>query len=147
MNVLKSFINHVRTVWYHNMYVILDGRDNSVTVSKALFRSMRVGSRSDFRIFVFKTGSTYGFCFAEDSPALKDVNTQFATLQMSPAYKVIGFQSEQPSVCQMLYDFGLPYDVMCRISVFPKKAGDLRYYELQRPDTTNIRLYDKGSKS
>lgn len=130
--ILIQIIRAVKALWHHGKFVIVDGRDNTITISKRLYRDMTSSMRTDFRIYTFAVGNTYAFCFLDADPSLTEQHAPFELLQISAVHNTIGFHSDIVSC--ILHKIGLPYDAICTISVIPKvsKAG-IRYYELQCP--------------
>lgn len=133
---LSDSIRAVKALWYRNCYVVLDGRANSVTLSKALYGRMMRYERTDTGIFVFRSGDTGLYCFAmrEDFEALRNSKTVFSQLQYNEQHHKIGFRSDRPSVTAVCDGYDVPLDRMVRLSVFPRKTGKGEtFYEIQRP--------------
>ncbi len=145
---MNRIIRTFKALLYRKFYVTLDGSDNSVTCSKKLLKHMRIFKRSDHKLFVFKVGDTYGFCFVTDAPALLDEKTQFTELQFNGKYKTTGFETLNPSVQSMFYAWNMPHDIKLRLEVYPCRAGSVRFYEIQPPSSSvsDKRVYDKRSK-
>ena len=118
-------------------FVVLDGRANSVTLSKGIYDHIMQKERTDNYIFVFRLSDrgTYGFCMREDWEELRKANTAFAQLQFNQKYKKIGFRSEYPSITAILDDYNLPLNRMVRITCIPRKSAKGEpYYEIMRPN-------------
>lgn len=133
---LSDKIRSIKGLWYHKYYVVLDGRANSVTISKALYDHMMRYDRSNTEIFVFQSIDTqlYGFAMREDFEALRNANTVFCQLQYNEEHRKIGFRSDHPSVTYICYQYNIPTDKMVRLSVLPRKtAQGETFYEIQRP--------------
>ena len=113
------------------MFVIADAEDNSITFSKKLFKHMRVFEQDSAKVYVFYIPETqcYGFVL---NPKLEK-ETQLAEIQYNTKYKCIGFESLVPTVNKIFYDYGLPAECSCMLSVKPKKVGDLQYYQIIPP--------------
>lgn len=136
MKYLDKKIRSMKNLWYRNFYAILDGRVNSVTLGKCLYKHMVRDERESTQICVFKAGDTKKYCFAfrEDFKQLMDAATVFTELQYNTEYEKIGFRSDQPSVNFILSEYGLPIDKAVKLSVIPKKTGNGQtFYEIQRP--------------
>lgn len=132
----KYLFNKIRGFWFRKYYVTLDGRANSVTISKALYEHMMRYERTTTEILVFKSGDTklYSFAMREDFVSLHKIQTYFSTLQYNERYEKIGFRTDHPSVTAILDDYGLPCDKMVRLSVIPRKTNtEVTFYEIQRP--------------
>ena len=110
------------------MYVIIDGADNSVTLSEALYRDIEPDMGDEAKVFVFRIAGarTYGFSV---NPKL-DQPTQLADIQ----HKCVGFESLNSTVNRMLYDYGLPAGAKVKLSVGKGTAGNVRYYTILPPD-------------
>lgn len=133
---LSDIIRTAKALWYRNCYVVLDGRANSVTVSKALYGHMMRYERTSTDIFVFDCSDTYQYAFAmrEDFEALRNSKAVFCQLQYNEKYHKIGFRSDRPSVTAICDNYNLPLDRMVRLSVIPRKtAQGETFYEIQRP--------------
>ena len=129
-------IRAVRALWFRKHYVVLDGRANSVTVSRRLYRHMMQPERTRTDIIVFRSGDTglYGFALKEEFVSLLDVPCQTSPLQYNERYRKIGFRTDQPSVTAICTAYGCPVDRMVRLSVIPRHtAQGETFYEIQRP--------------
>lgn len=135
---LSDKVRTLKSLWYRKYFVVLDGRANSVTISKALYDHIMRYDRTNPEIFVFECSDTaqYAFCVREDFPQLRDANTTFCPLQYNEEHRKIGFRSEHPSVTAICDRYNLPLNKMVRLSVLPKKLyNGETYYEIQRPNT------------
>lgn len=120
--------------WIDNlfMYVVVDGKDNSVTLSKRLAKRMKVMTLEQVKVFVFYIPSirSYGFMLNPDF----EQETQLSELMYNDKYRSIGFESLCPTVNRILYDYGLP-SVICKLPVKECKTADSkRYYQICRPN-------------
>ena len=133
----KYLIDKINGFRHRNDFVVLDGRANSVTLSKGIYDHIMQKERTDNSIFVFRLSNrcTYGFCMREDLEELRKANTAFAQLQFNQKYKKVGFRSEYPSITAILDDYDLPLDRMVRLTCIPRKSGKGEpYYEIMRPN-------------
>lgn len=134
---LSNKIREIKGFWFRKYYVVLDGRANSVTISKSLYNHMmRYERNKSTEVLVFRSGDTklYSFAMREDFPILLETQGYFCPLQYNEQYKKIGFRSDHPSVTAILDDYNLPLDRMVRLSVIPRKTGNGEtFYEIQRP--------------
>ena len=133
----KYLIDKINGFIHRNDFVVLDGRANSVTLSKGIYYHIMQKERTDNSIFVFRLSDrgTYGFCMREDWEELRKANTAFAQLQFNQKYKKIGFRSEYPSITAILDDYDLPLDRMVRLTCIPRKSTKGEpYYEIIRPN-------------
>lgn len=133
----KYLIDKVKGFRHRNDFVVLDGRANSVTLSKGIYEHIMQKERTDNSIFVFRLSNrgTYGFCMREDWKELSKVNTIFTQLQFNQKHKKIGFRSDYPSVTAILDEYDLPLDRMVRLTCIPRKSAKGEpYYEIMRPN-------------
>lgn len=131
----KHLIVKVLGFRYRNYFVILDGRANSVTLSKGVYRHIIQKERTDHSVFVFKLSGrgTYGFCMREDWEELCKANTAFTQLQFNHEHKKVGFRSDRPSVTAILDEYNLPLNRMVRLTCIPRKSQKGEpYYEIMR---------------
>lgn len=125
------------------MYVIADSTDNSMTVSKRLYKHMCRLIGNEAKIFVFRVGDTFGFTVNPEQ--LKGVDTQMSELQYNDKYHTIGFETLCPSVNYMINEFGLPPVRRIRLSVKTKKTKQgMLYYKIKRPHAKRFREYKKA---
>lgn len=133
----KHLIVKVLGFRYRKYFVILDGRANSVTLSKDVYRHIMQKERTDHSVFVFRLSyrGTYGFCMREDWEELCKTNTAFTQLQFNQEHKKVGFRSDRPSVTAILDEYNLPLNRMVRLTCIPRKSGKGEpYYEIIRPN-------------
>ncbi len=124
--------------WWRNRhnFVIMDARDNSVTFSHCLFRHIkRVHGEADIqtKVFVFYTPATKCYGFAVNVPF--DQPTQLADIQYNSKHKCIGFESLNPTVAKMLYDYGVArFMKPCKLTVTTQVTPQGRvYFQIERP--------------
>ena len=133
----KYIIDKVKGFRYRNHFVILDGRANSVTLSKCIYDHIMQKERTDHSVFVFRLSdrNTYGFCMREDWEELCKSKTAFTQLQFNQEYKKVGFRSDLPSVTAILDDYNLPLNRMVRLTCIQRKSAKGEpYYEIMRPN-------------
>lgn len=132
---LSDKVRAIKSLWFHNYYVVLDGRANSVTLSKSLYDHIMRIDRTDPEIFVFECSDTqqYAFCVREDFEQLQDAKAPFCPLQYNKKYRKIGFRSEHPSVTAICDRYNIPLNRMVRLSVIPRTIFGGTCYEIQRP--------------
>ena len=121
----------------HKYYVVLDGRANSVTISKAVYQHItQKGYRSSTEVVVFKSNDKNLYCFAmrEDFESLKNTKVACSQLQYNEKYHKIGFRSDLPSVTAICDSYFCPMDEKVQLLVIPRqtKYGET-FYEIQRP--------------
>ncbi len=140
--VIRKFIKWWQSLRY---YVIADPADNSVTLSKRLFKHIKNKAKdsSSTSVFVFAIPEhdTYGFMHDHGI----EQPTQLCDIQYNDKHKCIGFESLCPSVGSILYHYGLPADRRVKLSVSVQKnvLGKI-YYQFEKPDAKYIRKYPKG---
>ena len=158
MKLIAKLIECIRSRYNkRGMYVIADGRDNSVTLSKRLFEVMKKDelSRADgdpeaeptdgVKIYVFyiPADDCYGFTV---NPVMSQ-ETQLCTLQYNEKYKCVGFESLVPTVNRILYDYGLLAFSSFKLSVERciNGMGDITfvYYKLLRSNCKLLRPDEK----
>ena len=133
----KYLIDKIKCFRHRNDFVVLDGRANSVTLSKGIYDHIMQKERTDNSIFVFRLSDrgTYGFCMREDWEELRKANTYFTQIQFNQKYKKVGFRTEFPSVTAILDEYDLPLDRMVRLTCIPRKSAKGEpYYEIMRPN-------------
>lgn len=130
MNILKKIQNWY---WSLRLYVILDPADNSVTLSKKLFCHIRKYSDKAKKavVFVFRLSDSGLFAFTINPNIEKP--TQLCDIQYNDKYKCIGFETLNPSVGRILYDYNLPAEGKCKLSVSVKEINNKLYYQIDKP--------------
>lgn len=139
MTYLRIMFDNLKN-WFRrrSFFVICDPSDNSVTLSKALFKHMGVMEMDAAKVYVFSlaTGAApfrdkgeYGFILNPDF----DQETQLADIQYNAQHKTIGFECLVPTVNRIFYDYGLPFDKPAKLSVQVCVAQDIQYYKICRP--------------
>lgn len=122
------------------MYVIVDPNDNGVTLSRALFNHIKRNAHSDEtpKVFVFRISNSYAFAI---NPPLDNRPTVLADIQYNSKYRCIGFEALCPTVGRILYDYGLPEDAICKLSVTVQQCNNLTYYLIEHPHEKFNRKY------
>lgn len=120
-------------------YVIADPTDNSITLSKHLFRHIKnnAGADAAAKVFVFHIPekSTYGFMV---NPPIEQP-TQLCDIQHNPKYRCIGFETLCPSVGKIFYNYDLPANQRVKLSVSINKTNGKIYYQIERPHAKHLR--------
>lgn len=120
-------------------YVIADPADNSITLSKHLFRHIKNNAGIDdaARVFVFHIpdAASYGFMV---NPNIEKP-TQLCDIQYNGKYRCIGFETLCPSVGTIFYRYGLPADKRVKLSVSVRNTTDKIYYQFDKPNAKHIR--------
>lgn len=134
---MESPIRKLRTVLQgRRLWVDLDPADNSCTLSKGLFGHMR-RRYHETSVFAFSVPERGTFGFALDHGVTE--KTQMCRIQYNERFRCVGFETLNPSVGRILYDYGLPSDHAVRLSVSvwrARRKGGKRmlYYQINRPD-------------
>lgn len=118
--------------WFDNltMYVIVDGSDNSITLSKRLVKNMGVMKMSDQpKVMVFRIPDmdSYGFMVNPDI----EQQTQLNDIQYNSKHRSIGFESLCPTVNRILYDYQLPSGRF-KLSVKKHHMEGKAFYQIQK---------------
>lgn len=129
---------HKLITWWRDRrnFVIMDTRDNSVTFSRRLFRQIKnVYGDKDIqpKVFVFYTPAAKCYGFAVNPPL--DQPTQLADIQYNSKHKCIGFESLNPTVAKILYDYGVArFMKPCKLTVTTQGTPQGRvYFQIERP--------------
>lgn len=117
-------------------FVLLDPRDNSITLSRRLFLHIKDvcgGDNIQPKVFVFYIPSAKRYGFAVNVPF--DRPTQLADIQYNPKHKCIGFESLNPTVAKILYDYGVAaLTKPCKFTVTTRATPQGRvYFQIERP--------------
>lgn len=119
-----NVFNKIKQLFNRGMYVILDPEDNSVTLSRKLYKHIERNPR-EHKVFVFKVGDEYGFTLN-----IPQEPTQISIIQYNSKYKSIGFETLCPTVNRIFYDYGLPLG-KCKLTVKVNKKLD--FYKICKP--------------
>ena len=114
------------------LYVIADPKDNSITLSRGLFSHMGGMSLDKAKVYVFYVPArgAYGFTL---NPSL-DKPTQLCDIQYNSKHQCIGFETLCPTVNRIFYDYSLPHDMKCKLSVRARRTADATlWYEIVKP--------------
>lgn len=136
--IKDKICKNIQGFLYRKYFVVLDGRANSVTLSKGIYEHIMMRARIDSSIFVFRIigRRTYGFCLREDWEELHNAQTDFCQLQYNQEHNKIGFRSERPSVTAILDDYNLPLEKMVCLTCIPRKnKNGEAYYEIINPNS------------
>ena len=113
-------LKRLLTWWRQRHYfVLMDPRDNSVTYSRRLFAHIKkLYGQSDGqpKVFVFFVPDTKYYGFAVNVPL--DQPTQVADIQYNSKHRCIGFETLNPTVARIFYDYNIS-DITkpCRLTV------------------------------
>ncbi len=133
-------LSKLKQLWQSvRYYVIADPADNSITLSKHLFRHIKDNAAAGdaARAFVFRIpdADTFGFMI---NPKIEKP-TQLCGIQYNGKYRCIGFVTLCPSVGRIFYSYGLPAAGRVKLSVSIRKTNGKIYYQFDRPNAKHIR--------
>lgn len=131
--------------WSLSYYVIADPADNSITLSKHLFRHIKNNAKDSHKtsVFVFAIPECGTYGFIQDHGI--EQPTQLCDIQYNDKHKCIGFETLCPSVGTILYRYGLPADCRIKLSVsIQRNVLGKVYYQIEKPDAKHIRRYSQG---
>ncbi len=110
--MLKRFIQWLES---RTLYVLADPRDNSITLSRGLYRHIRRSITDRADVFVFRANGSGCYGFTINPPF--DTPTVFGTIQYNSRHKCVGFESLCPTVNRIAYDYGLSCDSPSKLAV------------------------------
>ena len=133
--MVQKIITWLRSLF---VYVIADATDNSITFSRRLFKQLNVMGLDVARIYAFYIPDTRCYGFMLNAPIEQE--TQLADVQYNSKHRCVGFECLCPTVNRIFYDYGLPANVRCTLSVKVCKTKEgLTYYQICRPYGRNTR--------
>lgn len=117
-------------------YAIL-GTDNSVTLAPGLLSMMRSVCPGEIdggiKFFVFRVGKNFGFKINGVQCHFKDKETQLGSLQYNSKYKCLGFETLNPTVNRMFYEWGINGDeAMVKVTLEKDKLST--YFLMHNPN-------------
>lgn len=118
-------------------WAILDPRDSSVTLSRRLYQTMGFVEGMENRVIVARVEKNYAFVL---NPKL-DKNAQMGTIQVNQRLHCVGFETLAPTVARILYDYGLPATVPCKLSVTRHREGDVLYFKFENNEKRIRRMH------
>ncbi len=125
-------IDKLRKLTGRDFYVTADPGDSSVTLSRDLVRSLRLGSLSEARVMVVRLGAGGDYAFVLNPGVGR--GAALADLQYNSKHNCIGFECGVPTVSRILYDYGLGAGEAVRLRVRRGVAGDgVVFYRICRP--------------
>lgn len=127
--MLRKFFNWWRDRF--STFVIADATDNSITFSKRLFKRLDVMSQSQAKVYMFHVPQHDCYGFVLNPPIEQE--THLAEIQYNTKHRCVGFEALVPTVNRIFYDYGIPADTKCCLTVEEKKVGDMKYYLIRRP--------------
>lgn len=108
--VAKIKIAFYRWVDAHTYRVLIDGNDNSVSLSKGMVKAVGIYDKDIEGALIVRLCDTgeYAIIFKiKDDPLYSDI-PRVSNIQYNCKYKSIGFESLTPMVTRILNDYGLP---------------------------------------
>ncbi len=135
--MIQKFTDWLRCLF---MYVIADATDNSITFSKRLFKDLDVMNLKAARVYTFFIPDTncYGFML---NPEFEQ-ETQLADIQYNSKKRCVGYECLVPTVNRIFFDYGLPANTRCKLSIKVCKTIDgKKYYQICRSYGDHTRKY------
>jgi len=136
--ILNNILHKIRSLRY---YVMADPADNSITLSRHLFRHMKAhaGKSGEASVFMFRITEDGAFGFMAGHGITQP--TQLCQVQYNEKYKCVGFETLCPSVGRIFFDYGLPalHPVKLSVSVRRTPRGAV-YYQLDIPTSKQLHL-------
>lgn len=122
-----------RWVDEHTCSVLIDGSDNSVSMSKGMIKAVGIYDKDiEGALIVKTTDEQYGIVFKEkDRPEHSELSN-VANIQYNSKYKSIGFETLTPMANRILDDYGLPLMSKQKFSVKLRKSILIEYWEICR---------------
>lgn len=127
-NKLKAWLDNLQ------MYVIVDGADNSVTLSKRLVKDMGIMEMATQpKVMVFKVMGGYGFMV---DPEVEQ-ETQLNDIQYNDKHRTIGFETLCPTVNRILYDYSLPQG-RYKLGIKKHRSKGKVFYAISKPNGKHL---------
>lgn len=114
------------------LYVIADPADNSVTLSKRLFKRLHIFDKDEAKVYVFRIPDEDVYAFTLNPPF--HAQTQLCDIQYNAKHKCVGFETLVPTVNRIFYDYGLPHSHKCKLSIKERRTHDITYYTICKPN-------------
>ena len=125
-------MSNLPTMKRKNLRATIDPTDNSVTLNKELYDLLSASGGVEGDIFAFRLADSGEYGFMVNAPT-GDVETQKSRLQYNGKYETVGFESLNPSVVRICYEYGLdvekPHDVEVEVR---RLKGGKEYYVMTR---------------
>lgn len=144
--MIKEILNKLKIqIFGDKMFVIVDGADNSVTLSEKLCDDINIFNLTKASVFMFRVNaadSHFGFIVNPIlSPEEESQKPEFPEIQFNEKYKTIGFASN--SVNRMLYDYNLGPGKY-KLTVSKQAANETKYYKIEKPNAKHSRKQQKA---
>lgn len=124
--------------WWRNRrnFVILDVNDSSVTLSRNVFKQIQKTLGADCavaKIFVFHIRDVDSYGFVVNPPFMQPA--QLADIQYNTRHHCVGFETLNPTVAKILYDYEIPrFMKPCRFTVTKHdNLVNIPYWQIERP--------------
>lgn len=125
MRMLRS-----RLLDKYTSYIVVDGNDNSVTLSSGLARQCGIFSKViDGGLIVKVNADDYAVVFKENGRT--DIPLAYP-IQYNPIYKSLGFESLTPMVNRVLADYGCEVLTKQRFKVKKMSRNGIDFYNICR---------------
>ncbi len=114
------------------MWVVLDGKDGTVSVSRGVYAAMTmIGEAKYDKVYVCRLGRDGHYAFAMDPAALRGTESNYYPLQYCSKTKSIGFAPSTPTVAKMLYDMGRKWDETARCRTRVRRVRGMVVFEIE----------------
>lgn len=122
-----------RWVDEHTCSVLIDGSDNSVSMSKGMIKAVGIYDKDIEGALIVKTSTEqYAIVFKEKGSPNHSELSNVANIQYNTKYKSIGFETLTPMANRILNDYGLPLMSKQKLSVKMRKSHFIEYWEICR---------------
>lgn len=121
--MFRRIIDTTKRLRWLRHYVILDGRDNSVTFSRSLWRHIRRHTRDRDRAqaFLFRIPHPMECLYAFTVNPDLGRPSAIADIQYNDSHRTIGFEALCPTVARILNDHRLSPEAVVRLAVVPRR--------------------------
>jgi len=114
MKALRNFLERIKHI-AAGTFVIADAKDNSITLSRALFERIKGEAKDEAKVFVFRIKGSNEYAFMLNPKLSKP--TQLADIQYNAKHRCVGFECLVPTVNRIFYDYGLRYDTRVKLRI------------------------------
>lgn len=116
-----------------SMWVVLDGKDGTVSVSRGVYAAMTMmGEKMFDKVHVFRLGRDGNYAFTMDPAALRGTESNYYPLQYCGKSRSVGFSPSTPTVARMLFDMGRVWDDVVRCRVRAKRVKGMVVFEIMK---------------
>lgn len=143
MNPFKQLISDIRKyIQRKTHYILVDGRDGTITLGKKVFEAMG-GNDMRSSVMMIKIGDKYAFTNELIFDMIDEGCPSFE-VQYNTKYKTVGFNPSTPTLATILYDYGMPHDAVCRLSVQIEDMFNVKYFIICPPTEKQLNELDQS---